>query len=199
MQKNRSVVILNIDKKIRANEYGFSFIEVIAVLILMGILASMAAASLGNSNVEVVGQAEMIKATLRFAQARSMNTDANFWGVQLDSTTNTYWLFFCPTDNTACNVGSAAFRSNIPGAQLDAQNRMTLMNSVSLSSKTTIVFDNFGTPYSWNGSVPTLTLLSPLSTNASAARIANSQNVTIQDNSGNAVTIRINAETGYIS
>ena len=44
------------------NQSGFSLLEVIAVLILMAVLTTMAITALGNSNAEVVGQAEAIKA-----------------------------------------------------------------------------------------------------------------------------------------
>lgn len=172
--------------------------EVIAVLLMMAILTSMAVISMSGSNAEVVGQAEMIKAHLRFAQSRSMNTDNRFWGIQFDSGSNTYWLFSCQTNNSACNVGDITTRSALAGVELDAQQRMTLIQNVTLSSQTTILFDNFGTPYAWSGSIPTLYLQTPLRNDPDARLLGTNLSITLQDHNGNTASATITPETGYV-
>ena len=76
---------------------------------------------------------------------------------------------------------------------------MPLMANVRLSRRTTVVFDNFGTPYVWAGSIPTLSLQSPMRGDPDAALLAAGLSVSLTDQSGRGAVIRIAPETGYVS
>jgi MSHA pilin protein MshC len=66
---------------------GFTVIEVIAVLLLIGVLASVAVARLVDNGANAAGEAELLKANLRFAQSRAMSEGLQaVWGVQIFST-----------------------------------------------------------------------------------------------------------------
>ena len=64
------------------SERGFTLIEIIAVLLLMGILSVVAVVHSNNLGVEadVRGAAEVVKNHLRYAQTKAMNADLG-WGI----------------------------------------------------------------------------------------------------------------------
>ena len=71
---------------------GFTMIEIIAVLLIIGILSAVALTRFyGTSAADLASQLEVVKSHLRYAQTRAMNTDS-VWGINLNSTT-TYYLF----------------------------------------------------------------------------------------------------------
>jgi MSHA pilin protein MshC len=78
-------------KLITANR-GFTFIEIITVLLVIGILSAVAISRMVFSRQDVVNAArvEVMKTQLRFAQGRAMNTD-EIWGIQFNGTS--YHLF----------------------------------------------------------------------------------------------------------
>lgn len=63
---------------------GFSLLEVVVVLILLGILAAVAVARFGDSNATALAEAEIFKSHLRYAQIRAMG-DIYPWTVTVDS------------------------------------------------------------------------------------------------------------------
>jgi len=72
------------------NNRGFTLIELISVLLIMGIVAAVVVSRVGTSNNEVIAQMEVVKSHLRYAQSRAMNSDL-VWGIRFD--TDKYWLF----------------------------------------------------------------------------------------------------------
>ncbi|HQP25953.1 MAG TPA: prepilin-type N-terminal cleavage/methylation domain-containing protein [Smithellaceae bacterium] len=78
-----------LDKLKRRN--GFTMIEVICVLVLLGMLTAIAIARMSStSEYDLAAQVEVIKGHLRIAQARAMSS-ASPWGIQF--TAKTYYLF----------------------------------------------------------------------------------------------------------
>lgn len=63
---------------------GFTLLEVVAVLVLLGILAAVAVARFADSNADAVAEAEIFKSHLRYAQIRAMG-DINSWTLTVDS------------------------------------------------------------------------------------------------------------------
>jgi MSHA pilin protein MshC len=51
---------------------GFTLIEVVAVLVLLGIMAAVAVAKFTDTNAAAVAEAEIFKSHLRYAQIRAM-------------------------------------------------------------------------------------------------------------------------------
>jgi len=69
---------------------GFTWIELIVVMTMMGILSAVLATSMMDDNTELLAETQVIKAHLRYAQLRSMNTD-QVWYIKF--TANSYSLF----------------------------------------------------------------------------------------------------------
>lgn len=115
---------------------GFTLIEVIAVLIILGILAAVAASRVGGgAATEIQTRTETLKVHLRHAQLRALNSGGPsadppaIWGIR--SNGNEYWLFL--------NNINAEHR--LPGEDADRVNAgpMTL-------GTFTIAFDYYGRP-----------------------------------------------------
>ena len=70
---------------------GFTLVELVMILLVMGVVTAVAAGQVTTDDYDLIGRTEVLKAHLRHAQARAMNTDV-VWGVEFDSD-NHYWLF----------------------------------------------------------------------------------------------------------
>ncbi len=71
------------------DENGLTLLEVIVVLVLIGILSAVIW-SKPLTDTTLAARTEAIKAHIRYAQVRSMNTERR-WGIQSDG--DGYWLF----------------------------------------------------------------------------------------------------------
>ncbi len=111
---------------------GFTLLEVIAVLILIGLLAIAAAGRLSGSRGELHKAADTLKSHLRFAQKMAMNSDLS-WGIF--STGGSYWLF---------SGNSTANRSTLPAEEKDA---IDLPDSISTDSFSISFDSEWGMPH----------------------------------------------------
>ncbi len=74
------------------DQSGFTMIEVISVLVIIGIVAAVVIVRMTNtSGYDLVSQVEVIKGHLRLAQSRAMGSGSP-WGINFDTAT-TYYLF----------------------------------------------------------------------------------------------------------
>jgi prepilin-type N-terminal cleavage/methylation domain-containing protein len=64
--------------------HGFTLMEVIVVIILLGILAVVAIARFTDADSEDIAAANTLKAHLRYAQLRAMG-DVVWWGIEIES------------------------------------------------------------------------------------------------------------------
>ena len=68
-----------------ADQSGFTMIEIIAVLLIIGILSAVAITRFyGTSAADLASQLEVVKSHLRYAQTRAMNTNS-CWGINFAS------------------------------------------------------------------------------------------------------------------
>ncbi len=110
---------------------GFSMIEVIAVLVLLGVIAAVVGNYTGTTGAELAAEEAILKSHLRFAQMRAMN-DTVPWGISFSG--NTYTL----TEN------GAASTTNLPGT---TTNNRTIDSALTLTpSASAITFDTWGSP-----------------------------------------------------
>jgi len=71
---------------------GFTMIEIIAVLLIIGIVAAIAVSRMGDTSAyDLAAQLEALKGHLRYAQSRAMSANSP-WGINITSST-TYYLF----------------------------------------------------------------------------------------------------------
>ncbi|MHB8139137.1 MAG: pilus assembly FimT family protein [Smithellaceae bacterium] len=149
-------------------EQGFTLIEIIAVLILIGILGAVVFSRVtSTAEVDLKVKAEQVKGHIRYAQMRAMNTTSATTGcnapVGMAAAGGKYYMFI------DCNTGNQVV---LPGADSTA--------GVDLPSGSTFPafsFDTWGRPYA----------------NVNAAGTSTSISVSI---GGEAITITQN--TGYV-
>ncbi len=82
---------------------GFTLIEVVVVLLLLGIMTAFVAMNATEHNSELIARTEVLKSHLRYAQMKSMSSNA-VWGISASG--NNYWLF---------TGGSTATKRQLPG------------------------------------------------------------------------------------
>lgn len=119
-------------------EQGFTLIEIIAVLILIGILGAVVFSRVtSTAEVDLKVRAEQVKGHIRYAQMRAMNTTSDTAGcnapVGMAASGGKYYMF------TNCDTNSKVV---LPGAESGA--------GVDLCASSTFPafsFDTWGRPY----------------------------------------------------
>ncbi|WDP90809.1 MAG: type II secretion system protein [Desulfobacter sp.] len=121
------------------NQNGFTIVEIVAVLIILGIITAVAVSRVSFNSPDLAAQAEAIKAHVRYAQTRAMATDLDTantptWGIQTNAAGTAYWLY--DRNNN---------RVLLPGAEATT---ITLA-SLGLTSMTpfNISFNDWGEPF----------------------------------------------------
>jgi prepilin-type N-terminal cleavage/methylation domain-containing protein len=116
---------------------GFTVIEIVAVLIVLGILAAVAVSRFSTIDADTISDFEKVKSHLRFAQAKAMANSEVRWGIQFSGTT--YSLFGDINGNGSIDSGE---RFVLPGEE-------TLNAPLeSLSATGIVAFDWWGSPFS---------------------------------------------------
>lgn len=131
--------------KIFKKENGFTLLEIISVLVVMGILAVIAVSRSVNYDAEVYTGADVLKSHLRYAQTLAMNYSPTATGVPviwgISGTANSYWLFRgtdttnykqLPEEDTFINPDETI---NLPAKK------------IKFTAVFTVYFDNRGIPY----------------------------------------------------
>ena len=120
--------------------------EIIAILVVMGILVVIAVSRSVNYDAEVYGGADVLRSHLRYAQTLAMNSSPNagitIWGIS--SNGNSYWLF------QGTNPADAASFIRLPenDTYINADRTINLTTKrIKFTAGFTIYFDNRGIPY----------------------------------------------------
>ena len=114
---------------------GFSLIEIIAVLVLLGLLALAVINRPGTKGVQAITEADALRAALRYAQSRAM-ADVYTWGISISA--GSYQLV---EDNPS--VANAI----LPGQSSASRN---MPAGVTLSGANLVLFDSRGQPVTTN-------------------------------------------------
>ncbi len=124
------------------NRKGFTLIELIIVIVLLGILTVMAVATIGNPRgAQAMAEAEALKANLRFTQSKAMSDlPGNIWSLNITA-----------SDYTIQKNGGVPTPSvNLPGSN---SGTYTLPNALTITSGTGLIRFNFrGQPVDASGS-----------------------------------------------
>ena len=135
---------VNIVRNIFKTQHGFTMIEIIAVLVVLGILVAVAVSRSVNYNTELYTGADTLKNHLRYAQTLAMNYNPQagevVWGIKSDG--SNYWLFQgLATDDSLLLPEDTKFITSARKVDLAAK-------KIQLSIPFTIYFDSYGIPYS---------------------------------------------------
>ena len=157
---------------------GFTLIEIIAVLIVVGILAAVIITrAMSTTSTNRAAQESVIKNHIRYAQALAVK-QGTIWGIKCNGTD--YWLFRTIDPDTTSNQRA------LPGEE---NAKVTLANKNISMSVFTVFFDANGRPYTAYTDATTNT---PVST-------ANPISITVDSvPAGVAVTFGITPETGFM-
>lgn len=167
---------------------GFTLIEIIAVLLILGILAAVVYSRWTSFDAEVYTGADALKTHLRYAQTQAMNrnpnTEANtktVMGITYESNSNRYWLF------------NGIDKTNIEllpdDAQYTAADRKINLAEKKIKFNTgfTLYFDDHGIPYtSYTSSTSNAPLVNTLTINVSGL------------SGGQSVPVRVTPRTGFV-
>lgn len=114
---------------------GFTMMETIAVLLIIGIIAAVVVSRMGDTRAyDLVSQVEVLKGHLRYAQSRAMSSSST-WGINFDSTT-TYYLF----------QGAGSTTTVLLPGENNATVSLTAKKSGLTITPQRITFDAYGSP-----------------------------------------------------
>lgn len=198
------------NKRVLQNESGFTLIEIIAVLVILGILAAVAVSRMNFNNADLSAMEASLKSHLRYSQSKAMHSDTMVWGTRINSSTDRYWLFYSPYE---VSCAWADNRVLPPGADasdvLDTKDRIRtskvsvdisgILIGTSSTNRLTLVFDEMGVPFT--AVTNTLTFKYPISLtkdNLNLTRLSSDLKITLSDGSGNTRIITISSETGFV-
>jgi prepilin-type N-terminal cleavage/methylation domain-containing protein len=123
------------------NSSGFTIIEMLTVIVLLGILSGIAIVSMGNPRgFQYLAEAEALKANLRFTQSKAMSDlPGNFWSLNITAADYTIQR----------NGGVPNPAVNLPGSE---SGTYTLPNGQTITGGTGLIRFNFrGQPIAANG------------------------------------------------
>lgn len=117
---------------------GFTILEVILVLALISIFATIAVVRQPSTNLTLKGQKVSLQSHIRYAQMRAMNSDSR-WGITIDpNDDHVYWLF-------EDEVTQQRFLPGEDGINVDLTAKGI---SISASGANSFRFDDWGRPMS---------------------------------------------------
>lgn len=118
------------------NQTGFTMIEVIAVLIIIGILSAVAVSRISSTqSYSAIAEVDILKMHLRYAQLRALGDDKK-WGISFN--TDSYSIV---------RVGDAT-NYNLPN---ENSPKHTLPSGITVSGSN-VTFDEWGRPVDETGS-----------------------------------------------
>ena len=148
-----------------ATQGGFTMIEIISVLVIVGIISAVAVSRMSDTSAyDLASQLEVVKGHLRLAQSRAIGSGTP-WGITF-ATSKTYYLF-------------QGLGSTTP-VQLLGENNPTVSLTTKKSGLTitstpqTITFEAYGGPTDTSGNL--------LTANVTVA--TNGGNITVTKNTG---------------
>ena len=126
-----------IESQMKPKDQGFTLIEIVVVLVLVGIIATVVfTRSITTEKLNLVGRTDKIQNHIRYAQSMAMKTNS-VWGLLCNG--NQYWLFNGYSSTEIMNA------IELPG---ESGNVIDLAGSGLSIYPFILYFDNLGKPYS---------------------------------------------------
>ncbi len=117
--------------KIKICEQGFTLIEVIAILIIIGITMAVVMNRVISTQSELISELDTVKSHLRYVQLKALNSDTGTWGISFSA--NSYTLQY----------NGAAATINLPS---DDSNTHTYSSGVTMTGSQTVTYNSWGSP-----------------------------------------------------
>lgn len=175
---------MNLFYKKTSDNKGFTLVEIIAVLIILGIMAAVAVSRVGSNQSDLIPQRDILKSHLRFAQLKALADDVQ----EADGVTPSSWgLYFEGTKYTLYNNGALATTSNLPGEDGKVHTFPPGVTVTTDAAGGFVYFNRWGSPVSSAGAGSTLvlTLLTANTTiTLSQGGVNDNQPITITPNTG---------------
>ena len=130
-----------IERQMKPNDQGFTLIEIVVVMVLVGIIATVVfTRSISTDKLNLISRADKIQTHIRYAQSMAMKTN-DVWGIFCNG--SQYWLF------NGYNPSDLMTGIKLPG---ENGNVIDLTDSGLAIYPFWVYFDNFGKPYNlYNG------------------------------------------------
>ena len=162
---------------------GMTLIEVVAVLLLLGIMTFVATSRMTSGTADLMATVDGVSSRLRLVQTIAMNSSQGVWGIRFEQAGQTYHMFHC-RDATDCDMDRDALP--LPGADADSNKRVAVSESgaIQLLTNDNVAYDGFGRPCRITGT--------------QAVLVADPITVSFGDGAGNTHDIQITPQTGYI-
>ena len=133
--------------RLRSGDRGFTLIEIIMVLLILGVLSYFVATRLfSGESPDRNAEMELVKNHLRYAQSRAMNTEKD-WGITFETGGKHYYLF---------NGDNPPLPIRLPGDE--SSNGKTTLSAITVTNAPiTVRFlsQSFGSPGTANVSITT--------------------------------------------
>ncbi|MGB5218025.1 MAG: prepilin-type N-terminal cleavage/methylation domain-containing protein [Smithella sp.] len=128
-----------------SSQGGFTLIEIISILLIIGIIAAVAIIRMTSPAVyDLASQVEVVKAHLRLAQSRAMSSSSSC-GINFSSPT-TYYLF----DGSAPNAPVLMLGEQNAIINLGAEGKKSVL-TITPPSGGRVTFNKFGSPVDSSG------------------------------------------------
>jgi len=121
-------------KKIIKNSRGFTMIEVIATLVILGIIVAVALSRITASGTELYTERDILQSNLRFAQFKALSNN--------DDATTTWGILFSGGTYTLQRNGANA-SINFPSDDTATHN---LSGGVTITTPASVVYNFWGSP-----------------------------------------------------
>ena len=128
--------VVNEFSQMKLNGHGFTLLEIIVVMVLVGIIATVAfTRSISTNKLNLVSRADKIQTHVRYAQSMAMKTN-EVWGIFCNG--SQYWLF------NGYTVPELMTAVKLPG---ENNSVIELADSGLSIFPFWVYFDRFGKPY----------------------------------------------------